>query len=442
MAVRKILHAADVHLDSPMQNLESYPDAPVEAFRGATRRALSNLVDLALDQRVDLVVIAGDLYDGAWDDAHTGLYFVAEASRLRAAGIPIVVIRGNHDAALLMSDKIRLPDNPDGSAIMLDHAAVDRRVLASIGVAVHGRSFATRAVTDDLSRDYPAAIPGFFNLGLLHTCLTGSEGHLNYAPTSPEKLLSKGYDYWALGHIHDRRNCQPSGGTPIVFSGNIQGRHVRETGAKGCLILEVDDSNRVATTFHPLDVVRWTVMHHDASEDRNTDAMLEAFTPWLTSELDQSGHRPLAVRVRVSGASDQHDAYHRSVAGLEDQLRSISLQHGGGRVWIEQLRVRTTKRKVSGRVDGGRDPQIPLIAADADGPYASLHHVLDRFRNDPSTSQTIPDLLKPLWDKLPGGLVADPDDPFRPDSPPRIADWIDQAEPELVERIQTMEDAS
>jgi len=91
MSIRKILHAADIHLDSPMQNLEAYPDAPVEEFRGATRVALTNMVDLAISQNVDLVVIAGDLYDGDWDDAHTGLFFVGQASRLRSAGIPIVV---------------------------------------------------------------------------------------------------------------------------------------------------------------------------------------------------------------------------------------------------------------------------------------------------------------------------------------------------------------
>src|SRR5690606_6510632 len=125
MSVRKILHAADVHLDSPLQNLEAYPDAPVDSFRGATRQALANLVDLAIAQRVDLVVIAGDLYDGDWDDAHTGLFFVSQARRLRDAAIPLVVIRGNHDAALLMTQKLRLPDNPDGSALMLDHLAVD-----------------------------------------------------------------------------------------------------------------------------------------------------------------------------------------------------------------------------------------------------------------------------------------------------------------------------
>jgi len=435
MSIRKILHAADIHLDSPMQNLESYPDAPLEEFRGATRGALVNLVDLAISQQVDLVVIAGDLYDGDWDDAHTGLFFVAQAARLRACGIPIVVIRGNHDAALLMTQTLRLPDNPDGSTIMLDHERVDRRVFASIGVAVHGRSFATKAVTEDLSRDYPAAVPGFFNLGLLHTCLTGSEGHQSYAPTSPEKLQGKGYDYWALGHIHDRRQCHQEGQAPIVFSGNIQGRHIRETGPKGCLILQVDASNQLQSTFHPLDITRWAVMAFDASLASQTDELLEVFSPWLRDQLDQAGHRPLAVRVRVTGKTSLHDSFHRESVGLENQLRSLALQQGCGRVWIEQLRLRTERLPLTA---GSKI----ILSADADGPYASLHHVLERFRHDAKTRQSIPELLRPLWNKLPDQLTQDENQPLQNDSPASIGQWIDQVEPELISRLQTLEDAS
>lgn len=435
MSIRKILHAADIHLDSPMQNLEAYPDAPVDEFRGATRVALTNLVDLAISQKVDLVVIAGDLYDGDWDDAHTGLFFVGQASRLRAAGIPIVVIRGNHDAALLMTQTLRLPDNPDGSSIMLDHDAVDRRVFESIGVAVHGRSFATKAVIEDLSREYPSAIPGYFNLGLLHTCLTGSEGHQSYAPTSPDKLLAKGYDYWALGHIHDRRQCHLADQAPIVFSGNVQGRHIRETGPKGCMILSIDASNKIQSTFHPLDVTRWAVIPYDATDATDTDDLLVALTTWLKPQLDQAGHRPIAVRVRITGKTRLHDAFHRDALGLENQLRAIALQHGCGRVWIEQLRIRTE------RLPHAAGNQV-AIRADADGPYASLHDVLQLFRNDQTVRDSIPELLKPLWNKLPTQLVRDDSQPLRSDTPEIISQWIDQVEPELVSRLQTLEDAS
>lgn len=430
MSHRKILHAADVHLDSPMRNLEAYPDAPVDAFRGATRRALAKLVDLAISERVDLVVIAGDLYDGDWDDAHTGVFFAGQAARLRDAGIPIVVLRGNHDAAVLMSKTIRLPDNPDGSAIMLDWKSVERREFPSLGVVVHGRSFETRAVTEDLSLAYPDAIRGMFNLGVLHTSLTGSEGHETYAPTSPEKLRRKGYDYWALGHVHQRRECQAAGEPPIVFPGNIQGRHVRETGPKGCVILEIDSQNRVTTVFHPLDVVRWEVFHHDASQDRRSDDLLDAFSHWLDESLIAAESRPLAVRVRVGGMTPLHESYHREAAALENELHAIAVQRGSDRVWIERLRIRTSLPKSAGTKSSRGD----------EGAYASLSAVLDQMRSG-EAAESVPPLLKPLWDKLPRTLVGDPLDPLAP-SPERIEGWLDRAAPDLLHRLQDEEQSA
>src|SRR5262249_32528274 len=143
-AVVKFLHAADLHLDSPMRGLERYEGAPLERMRGATRRALENLVELCLAEAVDLVVIAGDLYDGGWKDYSTGLFFAAQMSRLREAKIPVVLVRGNHDAASQITKTLRLPDNVRELSVKKPETLV----LEGIGVAVHGQGFATRAVTE------------------------------------------------------------------------------------------------------------------------------------------------------------------------------------------------------------------------------------------------------------------------------------------------------
>ena len=168
MSNRTILHAADIHLDSPLQKLDSYEHAPVEQIRGSVSPcALENMVALAIDKAVDLVVIAGDLYDGDWNDQNTGLFFVGQASKLVKAGIPLVVIRGNHDAENLMTSSLPLPLNPDGSEIMMRADKVDLRIFESIGVAVHGRSFQNRREMDNMALAYPKPLGGMFNLGLL-----------------------------------------------------------------------------------------------------------------------------------------------------------------------------------------------------------------------------------------------------------------------------------
>ena len=136
----KFIHAADIHLDSPLRNLAQYDGAPVEALRTATRQALENLVELALSEQVAFVLIAGDLYDGNWDSTQTGLHFAERMSRLREAGIPVFLIAGNHDAANKMTHKLRLPDN----VCYLSEREPQTIEVAGVGVQIHGQGFARR----------------------------------------------------------------------------------------------------------------------------------------------------------------------------------------------------------------------------------------------------------------------------------------------------------
>jgi len=435
MKLRRILHAADIHLDSPMLRLEEYEGAPVEQIRSATRSALAKMVDLAIGESVDLVVIAGDLYDGDWNEFSTGLYFVRESTRLIRHGIPLVVIRGNHDAANLMTQSLPLPLNPDGTSIMLDHAQVDRRIFEKLGVVIHGRSFATRAVTEDLSLAYPSPIQGMFNLGLLHTCLTGADGHANYSPCNPKQLQDKGYDYWALGHIHDRRECHQSGETPIVFSGNIQGRNIREVGAKGCVIVTIGDNNDLTTRFEPLDVVRWQSFDHDASQDESRDDLINAFADWLPNQLQLAENRSLAVRVNVTGGTQLSNQYHRSSDLLVNELRSIAIQHSGGQVWLENLKVRT-KPSSSPTIESALDE------TEGDDARHAISHVINALRSDESAQASLIMSLKSLWKRLPAELMAEEIDSFQLENPDLVASWLTAAEPILLSKLNPSEDAS
>ena len=154
----RFLHAADIHLDSPLIGLERYESAPVEAVRGATRRAFENLVRLAIEEQVAFLLLAGDLYDGDWKDFSTGLFFVAQMTKLRDAGIPVFVVAGNHDAASQLTKSLRAPDNVH----TLFHKKPETRLVEAYNVAIHGQGFASQAVTEDISAAYPVADPGLF----------------------------------------------------------------------------------------------------------------------------------------------------------------------------------------------------------------------------------------------------------------------------------------
>ena len=392
MSQRKILHAADIHLDSPLQKLDRYDHAPVERIRGASRRALENLVSLAINDNVDLVVVAGDLYDGDWTDQNTGLFFVAQASKLVKAGIPLVVIRGNHDAENLMTSSLPLPKNPDGSEIMMASDQVDARVFESIGVAVHGRSFRKRSELENLALGYPKPLGGMFNLGLLHTSLTGAEGHDPYAPCTPAQLAEKQYDYWALGHIHQRGQHGLRDAAPVVFSGNLQGRHIREMGEKGCVVVHIDPAGACQQSFRPLDVVRWQSCRIDTSRMSHSDEVVDEFQNWITDSLAQAEGRLLVTRVEVAGASSLHSALHQRRGQLLASMRATAVAHGADQVWVESIQVRT------------RPCDKAATTIEVEGPMESLFAVIEELRRHESTDEVVETELRSLMKKLPTEL--------------------------------------
>lgn len=336
----KLLHAADLHIDSPLRGLDRYPGAPAEHLRNATRSAVDNLVTLALTEEVTAVLLAGDIYDGTWEDFKTGLYFTQQMHRLREAGIPVFMISGNHDAENTMTMKLTLPENvhrfsPDGAG---------RQIREDLGLAVHGQSFAQRDVRDNLAAGYRDAVPGLFNVGLLHTSLEGRPGHGRYAPCNLEQLVNHGYDYWALGHIH-KRDVMRENGVHVVFPGNTQGRHAGETGDKGCTLVTVDGSGAVERLEHrSLDnAARWHEVRVDMARAQDQDDACRLVEEELRSQVSDHAvnGRVDAVRVVVSGASEAHSSLRARQEEFTAEVRQIGQQHSS--VWIEKVRVATSR---------------------------------------------------------------------------------------------------
>ncbi len=350
------LHAADIHLDSPLKGLDRYEGAPVDALRGSTRDALRALVDLAIEEKVAFVLVAGDLYDGNWKDHGTGLYLNAQAARLRDHGIPLILIRGNHDAQSKLTRSLSLPDNVH--VFSSDSAETFR--VEEVDVAIHGRSFARQAELDNLALSYPDREPHQLNIGLLHTCASGREGHDSYAPCSLEDLRRKKYDYWALGHIHKREVL--SSDPPIVFPGNIQGRHALETGAKGCTLVKVDDSGALSLEHRVLDVLRWAHCRVDASGASRIEDLADLVGARLAEERDAAEGRLLAARVEITGACKAHDRAASRFEQLEAEIRDRARDLGSEAVWVEKIKLRTRSPRPVSNDDGPLSVFLGLLS--------------------------------------------------------------------------------
>jgi DNA repair exonuclease SbcCD nuclease subunit len=362
----KFIHTADIHLDSPLTGLSTYPDAPVEMLRTATRDAFSNLITEAIEQQVDFMVIAGDLYDGTWKDHNTGIYFCKEMGRLKKAAIPVYVLFGNHDAESEMTKKLQLPDN----VFCFDTRKPTTFRLENLKVAIHGQSFKEKETTENLVTGYPKPVQGMFNIGVLHTALEGNSAHANYAPCSLDELHAKGYDYWALGHVHDYQIWK--GASTVVFPGNLQGRHIRETGPRGAVLVTADESGIQKINRIFVDVLRWNNLEVDVTKCSKLPEVVSTIGKALEKFMENcSSNIPSAVRITVTGKTSAHG----DLFGLESQLRSevlaLAVSIGGTeRLWIEKVKVGTSEvddgEAIKARADALSDLQDILLAAESD----------------------------------------------------------------------------
>jgi len=293
-----VVHAADIHLDSPLRGLSRIGDDYAQELRRSTRRALENLVALTMERQADLLVIAGDLYDGGWHDFSTGQFFIEQMVKLKDVNIPVVIVSGNHDAASQITRSLTLP--PGIHLLATDKP--ESVVFDDLGAVVHGQGYAIRDVQDNLAAAYPDRIPELVNVGVLHTAATGSPDHDTYAPCSVADLQALRYDYLALGHIH-QRGAVAEGEFPAHFSGNIQGRNPRETGAKGALLVDLQSGAPAQVTFEALDVARWDRIEIDAAALADGKDLAEAARDRMRESVREAQGRTVIVRVEIAGTT-------------------------------------------------------------------------------------------------------------------------------------------
>ena len=393
----QFIHAADLHIDSPLAALRTKDAAIAAAFADAGRRAVENLVAATIESGARFLIVAGDVFDGDWRDMSTGLFFVRELGKLTRAGVETFLIRGNHDALSEISRSLPYPPGVHVFDVLRGHT----HLVEDLRVALHGRSFPERAVPADFVAGYPARRDGWLNIGLLHTSLEGSAAHESYAPCTVADLGRFGYDYWALGHIHAAAIvCRDPW---VVYPGNIQGRHPRETGAKGAVRVTVEDGRIVAVEPFAVDAARWAHERIDVSGLDDEDAVAQAVAEALGAAHDGANGLPLAIRLTLAGETAAHG---RLLARLGDGGWRADLQSLAYRLapdcWIEKIRLET------------RPPRAAPAAAEPDA--FDVSGLLAATAETPEFLDEIESLLASVAAKAPPGLL----DELRARPP---ADW-------------------
>ena len=346
----KFVHAADLHLDSPFRGIRSEaPDYVADSLRRATFDAYENIVALCLRERVDALLVAGDIYDGADRSLRAQLKFVDGLARLDAAGIRSFVCHGNHDPLDGWEARLSLPPGcvrfgPEVGGEPVFPGEPER-------ATVYGVSYPQRVVTENLALHFNGQVSSGFGIGLLHCNVGGNTSHDNYSPCTVGDLAETAIDYWALGHVHTRqvlRQERPA----VVYPGNPQGRHPLETGERGVYLVEVDDYGAVSLDFRPADVVRWETLEVGIAPLEAEQELIDAIDSAVASCAEYAGGRSVVFRLTLAGRGPLH-RWLRSAGTVEELRERINEQYapstsstpstssGQGWLWCERIHADT-----------------------------------------------------------------------------------------------------
>lgn len=350
----------------------------------ASRKLLQKLVDTAIEEQVDALLIAGDLFDREQQDVHTAMVLQRELRRLQENNIPVFIIWGNHDAEtkFFSAGVLDLPDNV--------HAFGGRggkQYFADNRAVVHGVSFAKRKAPESLLGKYGKPDPRCFNIGMLHTSLGGAEGHDNYAPCSVNELIEKGFDYWALGHIHKRQIHHEA--PAIVMPGNPLGRHINEAGERSVSLVTLVSGKKPDIRSINLAPVRFERLRLsiDNIDDKNTayDAMVGA----LNQCRESMDAEVLIIRLELEGTSILASSYQRDRDVLLTMLQAQF--ENNNKLWIDSVNARSLQLPMqtdnSGVIENSLLAQLQSLIGD---------DLLDNFNVQESVAEELRQLGRAL----------------------------------------------
>jgi DNA repair exonuclease SbcCD nuclease subunit len=338
-ALFSFIHCADLHLDSPFEGLHAVSPTIANVLRDATFRSFENVIDIAIREKVDFLIIAGDVYDGADRSLRAQWRFHQALRHAVESGLQCFVAHGNHDPLSGWEAGLILPDGVhrfDGNNVECAFARRNGETLAHI----HGISYPSREIRENLALRFPTKEKNApFSIGLLHCNVGGYSEHDNYAPCNLDDLLKCDMDYWALGHVHTRQvlnEIEPY----IIYPGNTQGRSVREIGERGCYFVKVDDTGTATAEFVPTDVVRWFIEEVSISGVDSVDVLIETLLGKKEEVRSKVGSCNSILRLHLIGRGDLHKNLRRSETEIISVLREGEEERRQF-VWVESVQFNT-----------------------------------------------------------------------------------------------------
>ena len=379
----RFVHTADLHLDSPFRGLSEVAPTLQPILREATFQAFEGIIDLCIHRNVNFLLVAGDVHDASDRSLRALTRMRRGFERLAEHNIAVFVCHGNHDPLSGWSEKFSWPSN----VWIFDSKDITAMPVFSQGVEIariYGVSYGVERVTDNLAQRFHREPDAPWAIGLLHANVGNDPNHGNYAPCQLHDLINGGMDYWALGHVHAQRILRERDPL-IVYPGNPQGRHVRETGPKGCYLVEVDHLGCPQAEFVPVDIVRWSQESLSIEGLGDLDELLGRVDERIHILRQESDGRGIIVRWQLQGRGVLHRELMRP-GRLEDLLLTLREKWGVDSqfVWSEAILDRT-----------GRELDIDSLSQEENllGDFLRLAEIGDEAR-----LQEIREVIEPLFD--------------------------------------------
>jgi len=351
----RFVHTADIHLDSPLRSLALRDPDLADLVGNATRQAFVSIIDLCIAEQVDALVIAGDLYDGDQTSMKTAAFLGAQMRRLDQAGIRVFKIRGNHDALSRITKELTFPD---GVKVFGGRAeAVGVSAEGGLDVVFHGLSFSSPHAPESLLPKFKAPVEGAVNIGLMHTSLAGAPGHDLYAPCNVVDLHGAGFDYWALGHVHQRQDH--AGQRTVIMPGMPQGRDINEAGEKTVTLVTVHDDHSVSMEERLTSIAQFEHVTVDVAGVDEWKQMVGMIGSALETVRARTASDHLVARLSIKGATPLAWQLRRD----RDLLRGEAVDRASalGRTWIEKIELDVAAPSARVEVPAG-DPIVELGA--------------------------------------------------------------------------------
>ncbi|UGB31613.1 metallophosphoesterase family protein [Metabacillus sp. B2-18] len=343
MSSIKFIHAADLHLDSPFIGLKHMPSNLFERVRESTFLAFSRMISLAIKRKVDFLLLSGDLYDEDERSLKAQLKLKREFERLEQAGIQVYIIHGNHDH---MSGKWIDLKWPENVHVFSSHSVEMKEYRKNdIPLAyIYGYSYPTRSLQENITSQYiKKENPSVYHIGMLHGSIEGSQEHDVYCPFKLHELIDKEFNYWALGHIHKRQILYENHQV-VAYSGNIQGRHRKETGEKGCYLVELEEGE-TKSTFVSTEEILWEDVEISIDGLHHFSELLNKCETAI--EYIQKKAQPTCLTIALTGAGSlANTLQQQDIAQDIIDIFNERAEEQENFVWIVKLINKTYKKRI------------------------------------------------------------------------------------------------